>query len=59
MSSPAGHFGLSYGSVAGNTVTLITSKAGPYNVCVFADRADPGAAGWTDVVDEPTQEDEE
>ena len=53
MSSPVGHFGLSHGSIEGNTVRLITSKAGKYNVLVMADRADPAAAGFQDVIDEP------
>jgi len=53
MSSPVGHFGLSHGSIEGNTVRLITSKAGKYNVLVMADRADPAASGFQDVIDEP------
>jgi len=53
LSNPVGHFGLSHGSVEGNTVRLITSKAGKYNVLVQADRADPAAAGFQDVIDEP------
>jgi len=58
MSSPVGHFGLSHGSIDGNTVRLITSKAGKYNVIVMADRADPAAAGFTDVIDEPEEDPE-
>ena len=51
--NPIGHFGLSYGSISGSTVMLVTSKAGKYNICVFADRCDLGAEGWTDIIDEP------
>ena len=53
MSSPCGHFGLSHGTIEGNTVRLITSKAGKYNIIVMADRADPAAIGFQHVVDEP------
>jgi len=58
MSSPVGHFGLSHGSIEGNTVRLITSKAGKYNVLVMADRADKCCDGFTDVIDEPEEDPE-
>jgi hypothetical protein len=53
FSSPVGHFGMSYGSVSENTVTLITSKAGKYNILVCADRSDPAVASWTVIRDKP------
>jgi hypothetical protein len=53
FSNPVGHFGMSYGSVNENTVTLVTSKAGKYNVLVCANRADPAVASWTVIRDKP------
>ncbi len=58
FSNPCGHFGLSYGSVTGNTVTVVTSKAGKYNILVCADRNDACCQNYQDVVDAPVEEEE-
>jgi hypothetical protein len=60
FSNPVGHFGMSYGSVIGNVITLVTSKAGKYNILVCADRCDPAVKNWTVIRNKPeTPEDDD
>jgi len=53
FSNPVGHFRMSYGSVDENVLTLVTSKAGKYNVLVCADRSDPAVKNWTVIRNKP------